>query len=43
VKAFERRWVETALKEAKGVRVEAARLLGLNKDKMKYLCRRLGI
>jgi DNA-binding NtrC family response regulator len=40
VKAFERRWVETALKETKGVKVEAARLLGLNKDKMKYLCRK---
>ena len=43
VKAFERRWVETALKEAKGIKVEAARLLGLNKDKMKYLCRKHGI
>jgi DNA-binding NtrC family response regulator len=43
MKAFERRWVETALKEAKGVKVEAARLLGLNKDKMKYLCRKHGI
>jgi two-component system, NtrC family, response regulator AtoC len=43
VKAFERRWVETALKEAKGVKVEAARLLGLNKDKLKYLCRKYEI
>jgi len=43
VKAFEKRWVETALKKAKGVKVEAARLLGLNKDKMKYLCRKHGI
>jgi len=43
LRAFEKRWVETALKEAKGVKVEAARLLGLNKDKMKYLCRKHGI
>jgi transcriptional regulator with GAF, ATPase, and Fis domain len=43
VKAFERRSVETALKEAKGVKVEAARLLGVNKDKMRYLCRKHGI
>jgi DNA-binding NtrC family response regulator len=43
VNAFEKRWVETALKEAKGVKVEAARLLGLNKDKLKYLCRKYGI
>jgi len=43
VKAFERRWVETALKEAKGVKVEAARLLGLNRDKMNYLCRKHGM
>jgi DNA-binding NtrC family response regulator len=43
VNAFEKRWVEAALKEAKGVKVEAARLLGLNKDKLKYLCRKHGI
>jgi transcriptional regulator with GAF, ATPase, and Fis domain len=43
MKAFERRWVETALKEAKGVKVEAARLLGLNRDKMDYLCRKHGM
>ena len=40
VAAYERRWLETALAQAKGVKVEAARLLGLNKDKMKYLCRK---
>jgi DNA-binding NtrC family response regulator len=40
VAAFERRWVEAALAEAKGVKSQAARLLGVNKDKMKYLCRK---
>jgi DNA-binding NtrC family response regulator len=43
VKAFEKRWVETALEKTKGVKVEAAHLLGLNKDKLKYLCRKHGI
>jgi DNA-binding NtrC family response regulator len=43
VNAFEKRWVETALKEAKGVKVEAARLLGLNRDKINYLCRKHGM
>ena len=40
VATFERRWVETALVEAKGVKAQAAKLLGVNKDKMKYLCRK---
>jgi DNA-binding NtrC family response regulator len=43
VHAFEKRWVEAALAKAGGVKVEAARLLGLNKDKMKYLCRKHGL
>jgi DNA-binding NtrC family response regulator len=43
VKAFERRWVEMALKETKGGKVEAARLLGINRDKMNYLCRKHGM
>jgi DNA-binding NtrC family response regulator len=43
LKAFEKRWVEVALEKSKGVKVEAARLLGLNKDKLKYLCRKYGI
>ncbi len=37
---FERRWLETALATADGVKAKAAQLLGLNKDKMKYLCRK---
>ncbi len=37
---FERRWLETALAHAEGVKAKAAQLLGLNKDKMKYLCRK---
>jgi DNA-binding NtrC family response regulator len=40
VAAYERRWIEAALAHAQGVKMQAARLLGLNKDKMKYLCRK---
>jgi DNA-binding NtrC family response regulator len=40
VAAYERRWIEAALAKAEGVKAQAARLLGLNKDKMKYLCRK---
>jgi DNA-binding NtrC family response regulator len=43
VEAFEKRWVEVALEKSNGVKVEAARLLGLNKDKLKYLCRKYGM
>lgn len=40
VASYERRWLETALALSKGVKAEAAHLLGLNKDRMKYLCRK---
>jgi DNA-binding NtrC family response regulator len=43
VASYERRWLETALTQAKGVKAEAARLLGLNKDRMKYLCRKYNL
>ena len=43
VSAFERRWLEAALAQAKGVKAEAARMLGLNKDRMKYLCRKYSL
>jgi len=40
VEGYERRWVEAALSQASGVRAQAAKLLGVNKDKLKYLCRK---
>lgn len=43
VAAYERRWLEAALAQARGVKAQAARLLGLNKDRMKYLCRKHGL
>jgi DNA-binding NtrC family response regulator len=43
VAAYEKQWIETALSEAQGVKAHAAKLLGLNKDQMKYLCRKHGL
>jgi hypothetical protein len=43
VEGFERHLVEKALKEAGGVKIQAARILGVDKDRMKYLCRKYGI
>jgi DNA-binding NtrC family response regulator len=43
VLAFEKQWIESALQEAGGVKSAAAKLLGLNKDRMKYLCRKHGL
>lgn len=40
VAAYERGLLESALTQAGGVKARAARLLGLNKDRMKYLCRK---
>ncbi len=40
VAAYERHWIEAALAQAGGVKTQAARLLGINKDKLKYLCRK---
>jgi DNA-binding NtrC family response regulator len=40
LEAYERKWIETALAQASGVKIQAARLLGVNKDRMKYLCRK---
>lgn len=37
---YERQWLQLALAQAGGVKAEAARLLGLNRDRMKYLCRK---
>jgi DNA-binding NtrC family response regulator len=40
---YERQWLEIALTQAEGVKAQAARLLGVNKDRMKYLCRKHGL
>jgi len=38
--AFEKKWIEAALAQSDGVKSHAAKLLGVNKDRMKYLCRK---
>jgi DNA-binding NtrC family response regulator len=38
--AYEKKWIEAALAQADGVKIQAAKLLGVNKDRMKYLCRK---
>lgn len=40
MEAHERKWVETALDQGKHVKAEAARLLGVDKNRMNYLCRK---
>jgi DNA-binding NtrC family response regulator len=40
IEAYERKWVEATLAQSKGSKVEAARLLGIDKNRMNYLCRK---
>ncbi|HXI03522.1 MAG TPA: helix-turn-helix domain-containing protein, partial [Candidatus Saccharimonadales bacterium] len=42
VESFERGLLQQALDMSRGKKVEAAQRLGLNKDQMKYLCRKYG-
>ena len=39
----EREWLKAALARAGGVKIDAARLLGLKKNQMDYLCRKHGV
>lgn len=43
IEAFERKWVQEALEQAKTVKAEAARLLGVDRNRMNYLCRKYGL
>ena len=43
LEAFERRWVNEALEQAKQVKSEAARLLGVNRNRLNYLRRKYGL
>jgi transcriptional regulator with PAS, ATPase and Fis domain len=40
LEAFERRWVSEALEQAKHRKSEAARLLGVDRNRLNYLCRK---
>ena len=41
--ATERRWVLEAMQQSKEVKTEAARLLGVDRNRMNYLCRKHGL
>ena len=43
IEAFERQWVEAALKHARHAKSEAARLLGVDRNRMNYLCRKYSL
>jgi DNA-binding NtrC family response regulator len=40
IEAFERRWIEEALEQAKHVKADAAKLLGVDRNRLNYLCRK---
>jgi DNA-binding NtrC family response regulator len=43
LEAFERRWLQEALQQAKQGKSEAARLLGVDRNRLNYLCRKHGL
>jgi len=43
LRSYERRWLEEALKHAKEGKSEAARLLGVDRNRLNYLCRKHGL
>ena len=43
LEAYERRWVEAALAQSNRVKSEAARLLGVDRNRMNYLCRKFNL
>lgn len=43
LEAYERRWLQEALQQAKQGKAEAARLLGVDRNRLNYLCRKHGL
>jgi DNA-binding NtrC family response regulator len=43
IEAFERRWVQEALEQVKQVKSDAARLLGVDRNRLNYLCRKYNL
>jgi len=41
--ATEKRWVQEAMQQSKQVKTEAARLLGVDRNRLNYLCRKYGL
>ena len=40
MEAFEKRWVQEALEQTKHVKADAAKLLGVDRNRLNYLCRK---
>lgn len=43
IEAFERRWIEEALAQTKHVKADAANLLGVDRNRLNYLCRKYNL
>jgi transcriptional regulator with AAA-type ATPase domain len=43
METFERRWVQEALEQAKEGKADAARLLGVDRNRLNYLCRKYNL
>jgi len=43
IEAFEQRWVQEALEQAKQAKSDAARLLGVDRNRLNYLCRKYNL
>jgi transcriptional regulator with GAF, ATPase, and Fis domain len=43
MESSERRWLQEALEQAKQVKAEAARLLGVDRNRLNYLCRKYNL
>jgi DNA-binding NtrC family response regulator len=43
IEAFEGRWVQEALEQTKNVKSDAARLLGVDRNRLNYLCRKYNL
>jgi two-component system, NtrC family, response regulator AtoC len=43
IEAFERRWIQEALEQAKNVKADAANLLGVDRNRLNYLCRKYNL
>ena len=43
IEAFESRWVQEALEQASQVKSEAAKLLGVDRNRLNYLCRKYNL
>ena len=43
LEAYERRWLQEALQQARQGKAEAARLLGVDRNRLNYLCRKHGL